>query len=128
MNKFCRSERQHILKKAIQLTSFTDCPNIGKFTKLFRSNHSFFMIFKEPQWQPCMIPDSNSEDYSQEQELKQKLNNKVEISLADDEVDNPPKMEVKSPALNIFEYLIQRDKPINLFELKVIVYDLLVSL
>lgn len=86
------------------------------------------MIFKEPQWQPCIIPDSNSEDYSQEQELKQKLNNKVEISLADDEVDNPPKMEVKSPALNIFEYLIQRDKPINLFELKVIVYDLLVSL
>jgi hypothetical protein len=109
-SKFNRAERQHILKKATQLISNADTPNVGKLVKLFRSQHSFFMVYKEPQWVPCPIPDYNSEDYDHEHELKLKLNQKLEVNLAEDSVDEPLKFSVGQPALNLFDFLIQRDK------------------
>lgn len=86
------------------------------------------MIFKDPVWQPTAIPEHvNSEDFDNEQELKQKLNSKMSIVI--DQSDGDEK-EIKVPqsALNLFEFLIQRNKPINLYEIRTIVYDLLLTL
>ena len=87
-NKFNKTERQHILKKATQLISFNDCSNVGKLVKLFRSANNFFMVYKDPVWTPTTLPEhQNSEDFDQEHELKIKLNSKMEVTL-DESVDS----------------------------------------
>jgi hypothetical protein len=50
---------------------------------MFRSSHSFFMIYKDPLWVHCPIPDNNSENYDHEHELKLKLNSKIDVNLGD---------------------------------------------
>lgn len=127
-SKFNKAERSHILKKAAQLVSYADCPNIGKLVKLYRSANNYFMIFKEPVWQPSIMPEHvNSEDYDNEHELKAKLNSKMSIVI-DDSFGEEKEIKVPQSALNLFDYLIQRNKPINLYEIRTIIYDLLLTL
>ena len=86
------------------------------------------MIFKDPVWQPCLISEQvNSEDFDNEHELKLKLNSKMSIAI-DDSVCDEKEIKVPQSALNLFEYFIQRNKTINLFEIRTIIYDLLLTL
>jgi serine/threonine protein kinase len=127
-NKFNKTERQHILKKATQLISFTDCSNVGKIVKLFRSANNFFMIFKDPVWAPSALPEhANSEDFDNEHELKIKLNSKLSVTL-DESVGSSSKVRIQQPPLNLMEFLIERNKPLNLYEIRTIIYDLLLTL
>lgn len=50
----------------------------------------------------------------------------MEVSLEEDLTSG--KKKVKQPALNLFEYLIERNKPLNLLEIRTIINDLLLSL
>ena len=127
-NKFSKAERAHILKKAAQLVSFAECPNIGKLVKLYRSANNYFMIFKDPVWNASIISEHvNSEDYDNEHELKVKLNSKMSIMI-DESCGDEKEIKVPQSALNLFEFLIQRNKPINLYEIRTIIYDLLLTL
>lgn len=86
------------------------------------------MIFKDPVWNPSIIPEHvNSEDYDNEHELKVKLNSKMSIMI-DESCGDEKEIKVPQSALNLFEFLIQRNKPINLYEIRTIIYDLLLTL
>lgn len=127
-NKFNKTERTHILKKATQLISFTDCPNVGKIVKLFRSANNFFIIYKDPVWIKVPLPEhQSSEDFDKEQELKMKLNSKISVPL-DESIDNESDVRINQPPLNLIEFLIERNKPLNLYEIRTIIYDLLLTL
>jgi hypothetical protein len=127
-NKFNKTERSHILKKATQLISFIDCPNVGKIVKLFRSTNNFFIIYKDPVWTPAALPEhQSSEDFDKEQELKMKLNSKMSVPL-DESVGSASNVRINQPPLNLIEFLIERNKPLNLYEIRMIIYDLLLTL
>lgn len=83
------------------------------------------MIFKEPNWQPCPLPEM-IEDNEPEYELKQRLNTQMEVDLGENGVSDIKR--VNMPALNLVEFLIERAKPLNLFEIRTIIYDLLLTL
>ena len=85
------------------------------------------MIFKDPVWVPSPLPEHvNSEDFDNEQDLNMKLNSKLEVHIEREEQTR--KITISQPCLNLCEFLIQRDKPLNLYEIRTIIYDLLLTL
>jgi hypothetical protein len=103
----------------------SDQPGVGKLYKLFRSNNYFFMIFKDPVMQVRQTVDPDkSEDYSVVHELHNKMVEQIPYTLP----GSDSSVNVTPLSLNLFEFLIARNRPLTLLEIRIIIYDLLMTL
>ena len=102
-----------------------DSLGIGKLYKLFRSDNYLYLIFKDPVMHVRQTSEPNkSEDYS----IFHELNNKMVESIPYTLPESDSTINVTPPALNLFEFLNARNRPLTLLEIRNIAYDILMTL
>lgn len=116
-SKFSKEEKKFILKQALTLCNIPESDNIGKIEYMYKSNNMFFFIAKEPN---CTISKNLMRKI---QDRRSSCSNKVTEQLCREENFVAP---LRAP--NLYEYLIARDKALNLGDIQTIALDILRSL
>lgn len=116
-SKFNKDEKKFILRQALSLTNLQESINVSKIDYMYKSNNMFFFISKEPTYMvsKSLMTKIDQKRMSEPNRVVQQLEQEEQFKL-------PPRPP------NLFEYLINRGKPLNLGDIQVIARDLLLSL
>ena len=116
-SKFNKEEKKFILNQALAHLNMNESLHVSKIEFTYKSQNMLFFVTKEPK---CQV----------NADLMAKIctNRKYEPNRTVKLIEQEEQYKLAPRPPNLLEYLINRGKPLNLGDIQVIAYDLLMSL
>ncbi len=124
-SKFNKDEKKFILKQALALTNLSESINVSKIEYMYKSTNMFFFIAKEPT---CTVSRSLMKKIDEKRAIEANQTENAPLNRVLQQIQQEEQFKMPPRPPNLFEYLINRGKALNLGDIQVIARDLLLSL